>query len=289
VLGANGAGKSTLLRTIAGLEPTHGGEVRFLHEGEAPDGPPGIPGHGRLGPSLAYAFQDNVFLRGTVRHNLELGLRLRRVPAPARAASVDEAMSRLDIAHLAERRASQLSGGEARRVNLARALCLRAPVVLLDEPLAGLVGPTFSRLLGEMPRLLRAFAATTIVVTHDRREALQLADDLVVLIDGRVEAHGGKHDVFGAPPSADVAALLGYTVLAHRTGVLAVPPDGLAPGPGATDFSLEVDDVLDLVDHREVVGRIGSALVRIRVSGETPPPQPGTRLTVHAQRFHSLP
>jgi ABC-type sulfate/molybdate transport systems ATPase subunit len=278
VLGPNGAGKSTLLRSIAGLERAHRGEVRFVPEETAPDG----------SRRVAYAFQENVFLHGTVRDNLELGLGLRRVPPAARSASIEQAMSLLDITHLAERHARQLSGGEARRVNLARALCLRAPVVLLDEPLAGLDGRTYSRLLGEMPRLLRAFAATTVIVTHDRREALQLADDLVILIDGQVKAHGGKHAVFATPSSADVAELLGYTVLVHDGRPLAIPPDNLAPGPGAREFSLEVEGAFDLVDHREVVGRIGTTTVRVRVDADTPIPQAGGHLIVHALRCHPL-
>jgi ABC-type sugar transport system ATPase subunit len=280
VLGPNGAGKTTLLRAIAGLETLAQGTLRLRDESEA--------GSVNGAINVAYAFQEQVFLRGSVRENLELGLRLRSVDAPTRRARVAEAAALLDVAHLLDRRADRLSGGEARRVSLARALCLHAPLVLLDEPLAGLDGRTYLRLLDEMPQLLRAFAATTILVTHDREEALRLADDLVVLIDGQVRAHGDKHPVATHPRLAAVAELLGYTVLEIGGRRLAVPPGAIAIGEGPAGFDVVVEDVLDLVDHCEIAGRVGTVRVRIPLKDETVRPQRGSLLRVHAGRIQPI-
>jgi len=274
ILGPNGSGKTTLLRVLAGLERTHHGRVRR----SAPPSPAGV----------AYAFQEHVFLRRSVLENLELGLRLRGVDAATRRARIAQSAALLDVAHLFDRRADRLSGGEARRVSLARALCLREPLVLLDEPLAGLDGRIYARLLEEMPQLLKAFAATTILVTHDPQEALQLADDFVVLLNGRVAAGGDKHTVATNPRSREVAEILGYTSLEADGTRIAVPPGGLTPGPGGRELVMVVEEVLDLVNHREVVGRIGDVRVRVTAVDGHPPPRSGERHVVHADLFYPL-
>jgi ABC-type sugar transport system ATPase subunit len=180
VLGPNGSGKTTLLRAIAGLDRLVAGRI--------------LMGGSEVDPArLAYVFQEQVFLRRSVQYNLELGLKLRRLGKTARAERIEEAARLLRIEHLLKRRADRLSGGEGRRVSLARALCLRAPAVLLDEPLEGLDRPTYSRLMDELPQLLDAFGATRIVVTHNRDEALRLAQDLVVLVDGKIRVSSKPH------------------------------------------------------------------------------------------------
>ena len=152
ILGPNGSGKTTLLRAIAGLERANGGTVRAGGETV------------RAGNHLAYMFQEQVFLRDSVRANLELGLRLRGVGRNERRDRAGQAARLLGVDHLLERRADRLSGGEGRRVSIARALCLRAPFVLLDEPLEGLDQRTYSTLLSDLPALLAAFDATTLLV-----------------------------------------------------------------------------------------------------------------------------
>jgi len=267
VLGPNGSGKTTLLRVIAGLERPRAGRVQ-------PDPM----------PHVAYVFQEEVFLRQSVRENLELGLRLRRVEKTQARARVAEASGLLGISHLLDRRADHLSGGEGRRVSLARALCLRAPLVLLDEPLQGLDEPTYSRLLDELPQLLAAFDATTLLVTHNRHEAMRLAQDLVILVDGRVHAAGHKHEVAARPRVREVAEVLGYAVLDVDGRRVAVPPGALRPGPGRTEFSLIVEDVLDLVESREMVGHISGVRVHVTLPPVGATPAAGERVSVHADR-----
>lgn len=273
ILGPNGAGKTTLLRLIAALERPGAG--RILADGTRV----------RLGQNVAYVFQEHVFLRQSVRENLELGLRLRGVHTSERTARIDEAAHLLEISHLLDRRADRLSGGEGRRASLARALCLRAPLVLLDEPLAGLDPPTYARLLDELPRLLDAFGATTILVTHDRQEALRLGQDLVVLVDGRVHAAGGKRDVVLSPTGKTAAEILGYTVLDTAEGRrVAVRTGALKPGPGPVEFRMIVEGLLDLVDHREIAGRIGDVRVHVIAPPDADVPERGARVLVHAER-----
>jgi ABC-type sugar transport system ATPase subunit len=275
ILGPNGAGKTTLLRLMAALEvPTEGRIVVG-----------GMPVRGvRTRHDVAYVFQEQVFLRQSVRRNLELGLKLRGIPRAERTARIDEAARLLDIRQLLERRADRISAGEGRRASLARALCLKAPLVLLDEPLGGLDPPTYARLRDELPSLLGAFGATTVVVTHDRDEALRLGEDLVVLVDGRVQRAGGKREVVLNPPGPAVAELLGYAVLRANGRQVAVPPGALKLGPGSTEFRLAVDARLDLVNHLEIVGRIDDVRVHVAVPAGVETPQPGETVIVHAER-----
>jgi tungstate transport system ATP-binding protein len=276
ILGPNGAGKTTLLRLIAALERPSTGRILAGGTPVRPDL--------RTRRNVAYVFQEHVFLRQSVRENLELGLRLRGVPRALRRERIDEAAHLLGIAHLLERRADRLSGGEGRRASLARALCLRAPLVLLDEPLAGLDPPTYARLLDELPQLLKAFGPTTVLVTHDRHEALRLGQDLVVLVDGRVHAAGGKCDVVLNPAGTEVAEILGYSVLVVEERRVAVRTGALELGPGPVEFWMIAEELVDLVDHREIVGRIGSVRVHVAAPAKAEMPQPGDRVLVHADR-----
>jgi len=276
ILGPNGSGKTTLLRLIAGLERAREGRVTL--------------GGSAAGskPQVAFVFQEQVFLRRSVRENLELGLRLRVVGARQRSARVKEAADLLGIEHLLDRRADHLSGGEGRRVSLARALCLRSPLVLLDEPLEGLDERTYLRLLDELPQLLAAFDATTLLVTHNRHEALRLAEELVVLVAGKVHAAGDKREVATNPRVPEVADVLGYSVLAVDGRRVAVPPGALQLGPGAAQFEMVVDHVLDLVESQEIIGEIGGTRVHVELPAGADAPRPGDRVPIHAGRWSEL-
>lgn len=278
ILGPNGAGKTTLLRLIAGLERADAG--RILAGGREVQ-----RNHYQ---NIAYVFQEQVFLRQSVHANLELGLELRGIPADQRTERIHDAARLLGIEHLLHRRADQLSGGEGRRASIARALCLRSPLMLLDEPLGGLDPVTYAHLLDELPRLLHAFGATSIIVTHNYLEALRAGDDLVVLIGGRVRAAGDRQAVFLNPTDASVAELLGYAVLRFGDRRIAVRPDSIRPGPGPVEFQLEVIDVVDVVERQEIVGSTGGTRVRITLPSPMLRPERGERILVHAERVCEL-
>ncbi len=277
VLGPNGAGKTTLLRLLAGLEQPESGALRFLDGRGRP-----VPR-----PRVAYAMQEAVFVSGTVRRNLELALRLAGLSEPRLRAR--RAAAALGIEGILDRRARALSGGEAQRVNLARALALEAPLLLLDEPLAQVDAATRARLLDDLAERLGGSHATALVVTHDRDEALRLAERLVVLIDGKLRAQGTKREVFENPPDPDVARLLGHAVLRRGGECVAIPPGGLEPGAGAPGFLLRVRSCADLATHLEVSGVIDDEPVRLRLPPEARRPRPGEALIVHARRAVTLP
>jgi ABC-type sugar transport system ATPase subunit len=268
VLGPNGAGKTTLLRLAAGLERPARGEV--LLDGEPAE---------RAGPRrAAFAFQRAVFLRGTVRENLDLALRLRGADAAERRRRIARAAELCGVGQLLERDALHLSGGEAQRVNLARALALEADLVLLDEPLSGLDGPSRESLLADLPAMLAASRATVVLVTHDRDEALLLAQELVLLLGGRVEAQGPAGQVFRRPPTLAAAAFLGYTVVGRQ----AIRPGALALGGGTPVIRFTVERVVDLGTQLAAEGRADARVVRAAVPPGAAPLAPGDEAAASA-------
>ncbi|MGH2609630.1 MAG: ATP-binding cassette domain-containing protein [Tepidiformaceae bacterium] len=274
ILGPNGAGKTTLLRAIAGLDRPVAGAVSI--DGRSSQT------RSLAAKQVAFAFQAPVFVSGTVGHNLELALRLRRVPRGDHRERIAGALAELAVPHLVDRDVRRLSGGEAQRVNLARTLMLRSPVVLLDEPLAGLDAPSREDLLRELPRALRSHpGATVVLVTHDRDEAARLADDIVLLLDGRVHASGTAASVFARPPDAESARFLGWTVLEVEGAPAAIAPGALAPGRGEVEFQLELEAVVPVGARWEAIGRIDGSPARVPGSGLRPA---GPLLTVCTRR-----
>ena len=267
VLGPNGSGKSTLLRLIAGLDHPASGAVRIGDHGVA---------------DIAYAFQEPVMFRQTVRWNLELGLRFRGMDRGRRLGLVEDAARWLGVSHLLDRRATDLSGGEMRRVALARALALRAPLLLLDEPFAGLDHRTRAQLLAELLAALTHVATTTILVSHDRDEALRLADDLVLLVEGSIVAAAPVTELLANPRSAVAAALLGYSVLESAGQFVAVKPASLQVGAGVLTFVATVEHVREWVGMREASVRIGDDRMSVALPATANVPAPGDQLAVHA-------
>ena len=155
-----------------------------------------------------------------MRANVELALAWWGVPRAERAGRAEAALGALGVADLAARRADTLSGGQARRVHLARALAVAPDALLLDEPFAGLDAEARADLLYDAASVLRAPGRATLVVVHDRAEAWALADRLVVLLDGVVAAAGAPAALLAAPPTPAVARFLGFT------GELAEPGGG---------------------------------------------------------------
>ena len=206
LFGPSGSGKTTVLRALAGLDRPDGGfvgfegEVWFDHRGRT-----FLPPQRRR---VGLLFQDYaLFPHLSVRANVAYGLH--RLPARARAARVAELSERLGIGELLDRRPGQLSGGQRQRVALARALAPEPRLLLLDEPLSALDGPTRELLRGELRHLLEQAGVPAIVVTHDRVEALALGDRLAVLVDGAIRQVGPVHEVFSEPADVEVARVVG--------------------------------------------------------------------------------
>jgi tungstate transport system ATP-binding protein len=223
IIGPNGAGKSTLLQALGLLLPPAAGDILL-------DGRP-VRGYAAALAArrrMAMAFQEPLLFDTTVARNVASGLALRRLPRAEIERRVNRWLAALGIAHLARRQARTLSGGEAQRVSLARALALDPDVLLLDEPFAALDAATRAALLDDVERLLRRPGRAVAVVTHDRTEALRLADRIAVVLDGAIAQLGPPAAVFGSPATPAVAAFVGVetvlagTVVAAAAGLLTV-------------------------------------------------------------------
>lgn len=204
VIGPNGSGKSTLLRVLGLLQRPSEGEVYF--------GGQQINLRGDLVPyrrRIAVVFQEALLLNTSVRDNAALGLKLRGITGREAYKRVAPWLERFGIGGLADRKARTLSGGEAQRVSLVRALALDPEVLLLDEPFSALDAPTRISLIEDLRPILAERKLTTVFVTHDRGEALALSDRLAVLIDGQLRQVGDPNEVFNAPAATDVAAFVG--------------------------------------------------------------------------------
>ena len=223
LFGPSGAGKTTLLRSIAGLERPERGIIRFRDEVWF-DAARGVfrPAEAR---SVGLLFQEYaLFPHLTVRENIEYGLD--HMSKAQRRETVDEIMASFEIVELAGRRPREISGGQAQRVALARALAPRPRILLLDEPLAALDMPTRTRLRAELRRLLDGIGIPSLVVTHDRTEAMSLGRQIIVMAEGEVRQAGTVEDVFRHPADAGVAGILGVETILQ--GIVAAYDAGLA-------------------------------------------------------------
>ena len=202
IIGANGAGKSTLLRVIGLLQRPINGSIRFM--GEAPTAQNSL----RLRRRIANVLQAPLLLDDTVYGNAALGLKLRGVDRKQIRKKLEPWLERLGIANIATRSARTLSGGEARRTSLARALVLEPDLLLLDEPFSALDAPTRKRLLIDFKEILRLSAAAVVIVTHDVHEAVALAKHIAVLSRGMLVQSGPAEEVCSRPANQEVADLV---------------------------------------------------------------------------------
>ena len=236
LLGPSGCGKTTMLRIIAGLElPDAGGRVLFDSKDMTP-----VPIERR---NVGMVFQSYaLFPNMSVADNIGYGLKIRGVPDKERASRVAELVALTNISGLENRRIDQLSGGQRQRVALARAVAIRPGILLLDEPLTALDAALRDRLRGELNRLLRALGITTIYVTHDQAEAMELGDRVVVMRKGSIAQIGTPREIYFTPKSRFVAEFIGAANIveaAIENGHL-VLPGGSQPVVGAADMPAAV-------------------------------------------------
>ncbi|MDF1606093.1 TOBE-like domain-containing protein [Nocardioides sp. YIM 152315] len=216
LLGPSGGGKSTLLRVIAGLEAADAGRVTI----EGVDATR-LPAQKR---NVGFVFQHYaVFKHMTVAKNVAFGLEIRRKPKAEIAARVDELLRLVHLSQFSHRLPSQLSGGQRQRMALARALAVEPKVLLLDEPFGALDAKVRKELRDWLRRLHDEVHVTTVFVTHDQEEAMEVADEIVVINDGRVEQVGTPDQLYDEPANDFVMSFLGEVTTLG--GVLLRPHD----------------------------------------------------------------
>ncbi len=226
LLGPSGSGKSTLLRVIAGLEPPDSGSIEIAGTDVT-----GVPPQRR---DIGFVFQHYAAFRHmTVRSNVAFGLRIRRRPRDEVARRVNELLDVVGLSGYADRYPAQLSGGQRQRMALARALAVEPKVLLLDEPFGALDAKVRGELRAWLRRLHDEVGATTVLVTHDQDEAMEIADRVAVLHEGRVEQVNTPREVYQRPANAFVMGFVGPVtrvgnrlVRPHDVRVEAVPSEG---------------------------------------------------------------
>jgi sulfate transport system ATP-binding protein len=236
-LGPSGSGKTTLLRILAGLDFPDGGDIVI-------DGQP-VLGHSPRDRQVGFVFQHySLFRHMTVFGNIAFGLQVRRGPGRLGAADiarrVDDLLGLVQLDHLADRYPAQLSGGQRQRVALARALAIEPKVLLLDEPFGALDAKVRKDLRRWLRRLHEDMPITSVFVTHDQEEALEVADRVVVMSQGRIEQIGSPDDVYDHPASPFVFDFLGNVNRLDCVidqGLIRLP--GLAPLAPAPAAALE--------------------------------------------------
>jgi sulfate transport system ATP-binding protein len=233
LLGPSGSGKSTLLRIVAGLEHPDEGDVS-IHGEDATGLPPQERGVG-------FVFQHSAaFKHMSVRDNVAFALKIRKRPRDEIRDRVGELLRLVQLEGLANRYPSQLSGGQRQRMALARALAAEPRVLLLDEPFGALDARVRKELRAWLRRLHDEVPVTTVLVTHDQEEAMDVADRVAVMNEGRVEQTGKPRDLYEHPANEFVMSFVGP---AHRLGEAWIRPHDLEvrqePNGSSTEAMVE--------------------------------------------------
>jgi sulfate/thiosulfate transport system ATP-binding protein len=226
LLGPSGGGKSTLLRVIAGLETPDSGRVDIGGE-DATQTPP-------QRRNVGFVFQHYAaFKHMTVAKNVAFGLTIRKRPKDEIDARVDELLKLVHLDGFAHRYPSQLSGGQRQRMALARALAVQPRVLLLDEPFGALDATVRKELRAWLRRLHDEVHVTTVFVTHDQEEAMEVAEQIVVLNEGRIEQVGSPRELYEKPANdfvmnfvGPVSELSGRSIRPHDVEILREPAEG---------------------------------------------------------------
>ncbi len=273
LIGPNGAGKSTLLRIINLLERPEAGDIVYWDGSRRRE----LRRKARrlLGLQMAMVFQDPLLFKRSVKANIAYGLRARRVPREERKRRVAEMLETMGLSHLADRDALSLSGGEAQKVSLGRALVLRPRILLMDEPFASLDYPSRMAMRDEILGIIKGMGVTALYVTHDHHEVLEMADRIAVLQEGRIQQVGTPGEIFNTPANESVAQFIGVETILEGKAVLC--EEGLTcVRVNSADIQVlseaAVGETLKLVIHPEEVlilrdeADAGSARNRFRAS-----------------------
>lgn len=272
LLGPSGCGKSTLLRILAGLDRPSQGQIRIAGK-DVTDLAPAARGISMVFQSYA------LFPHLSVAQNICFGLEVRKVAPEERARRLAEAADLLGLTALLERKPSQLSGGQQQRVALGRAIVAQAPVCLMDEPLSNLDAQLRQEMRLEIRELQRRLGITMLYVTHDQVEAMTMADQVILMRDGRVEQDGTPEDLYTRPSTAFAARFLGTppmnVVALDADGAIAGAAGrriadagiGFAVGIRPEDIRISDDGVRARIETVEYLG--ADTLVAGRVGAET--------------------
>lgn len=269
LLGPSGGGKSTLLRIVAGLESSDSGTVEI--EGRDTTN---VPAQDR---NVGFVFQHYAaFKHMSVEKNIAFGLEIRKRPKKEITAKVNELLALVHLEQWRDRLPSQLSGGQRQRMALARALAIEPSVLLLDEPFGALDANVRKELRDWLRRLHDEVHVTTVFVTHDQEEALEVADSIVVINEGQIEQVGTPDDIYDKPASefvwqflGPVTSLRGHWIRPHDIDVSRLEQSSHAHGT-ITSWN-----------------RVGFE-VRMEVTPEEPVGHPPVKVTVTRTQAHAL-
>ncbi|MDH0362845.1 ABC transporter ATP-binding protein [Comamonas aquatica] len=279
LLGPSGCGKSTTLRIIAGLEQASAGRVRIGGQ-DVTDLPPAERG-------IAMVFQNYaLFPHLSVAENIGFGLSVRKVPKAEAARRLHDAAGLLGLSHLLDRKPGQLSGGQQQRVALGRALVAQAHVCLMDEPLSNLDAQLRQEMRAELRELQQRLGLTVVYVTHDQAEAMSMADQVVLLHQGRVEQCATPRALYAQPATTFAARFIGtpaMNLVQLQDGAIAGSSVRLPAPAGAAWLGLRPEAVALSGEARvpaQVVGleylgadvvlrcQVGSEQITVRAPGQ---------------------
>jgi len=274
LLGPSGSGKSTVLRMIAGLEEPTAGRI-FMGDEE-------LTVKSVQERRVGFVFQHYALFRHmTVQQNVEFGLRVRKAEAEKRRARVADLLELVHMAPFADRYPDQLSGGQRQRVALARALAPQPSVLLLDEPFGALDAKVRQDLRRWLDELHRELGVTSLLVTHDQEEAMELANQIIVMHEGRVEQVGSPGEIYDDPATPFVAGFVGSANVLHgevvdghvHLGSMRIPGAAHLDEGASADAYVRPHDVMvtrDRGDVTAVVERVASLGWLARVSLRLP-------------------
>ena len=234
LLGPSGCGKSTTLRLIAGLEDATGGQI-LIGDRDVTDAPPSRRG-------ISMVFQNYaLFPHLSVADNIAFGLDVRKVGRAERDERLKSAAEILGLGQLLDRKPSQLSGGQQQRVALGRAIVAQAPVCLMDEPLSNLDAQLRAEMRREVRELQQRLGMTMVYVTHDQVEAMTMADQVVLMRNGRIEQDAPPDELYENPATTFVARFVGTPPMnVVPLAALAAKGADLTPPPGLDPAALSV-------------------------------------------------